>query len=140
MSVSWGRTENTPLIVSVGEESYHSGNCCSTSCSKCLFYYQSYMLNAYKFLSHLCVHTYMQICVCVLRGRERLPTNIQQGLHDLEMSGGRVTIKITVFRDVTPCSLVDRYQRFGELAASIFRIEESLLPKFWRNLLVPSLG
>jgi hypothetical protein len=34
-------------------------------------------------------------------------------------------IKITVCWNVTTCSLVDRYQRFGVTATSIFRIEET---------------
>ena len=35
-----------------------------------------------------------------------------------------VTMKITAFWDVTPCSLVDRYNVSHERNASIFRVEE----------------
>jgi hypothetical protein len=34
-----------------------------------------------------------------------------------------VSIKIMVFWDVTPCSLIDTYQDLEDPAASIFRIE-----------------
>jgi hypothetical protein len=36
-----------------------------------------------------------------------------------------VNVKITVFWDITSCSLVDRYQRFGAASVSIFRVSES---------------
>jgi hypothetical protein len=32
-------------------------------------------------------------------------------------------IQVDVFWDVTPCNVVVGYQRFGDLAASIFRVE-----------------
>jgi hypothetical protein len=36
-----------------------------------------------------------------------------------------VTVKNTVVCDVTPCSLIDTYQRFEEHNASIFRVNFS---------------
>jgi hypothetical protein len=39
-----------------------------------------------------------------------------------------MSIKITVFWDVTPCGLVDRYNILLELAASIIRAGKPLLP------------
>lgn len=35
------------------------------------------------------------------------------------------SIKTTAVWDVTPCSLVDRYQRLGEICCLIFRVEDS---------------
>jgi hypothetical protein len=35
----------------------------------------------------------------------------------------RVLSNTVILRDVMPCSLVECYQRFGKLAASIFRVE-----------------
>ena len=36
------------------------------------------------------------------------------------------TVQATVLCNVTPCSLVPRYQHFGEIAASVFRAVEYL--------------
>jgi hypothetical protein len=42
-------------------------------------------------------------------------------------------MKITAFWDVTPCSLVDRYNVSRERNASIFRVEEWTLDASFRN-------
>jgi hypothetical protein len=39
---------------------------------------------------------------------------------------GRVTIIITIFWDMIPCSVVERTNIMGELADSIFWVEENL--------------
>jgi hypothetical protein len=38
-----------------------------------------------------------------------------------------VTMKIAVFWDMTPCSMVEEYRRFAEIDGPIFRVKESAL-------------
>jgi hypothetical protein len=47
-----------------------------------------------------------------------------------------MNIKITTFRDVTLCSLMDRYLHFKGTGAFIISVEE-IVPIFWRNLQPP---
>jgi hypothetical protein len=51
-----------------------------------------------------------------------------------------VTIKITAFWDLTPCSLVDYYPRFAGTAVFIFRREQFSILKMEARRFLRSVG